>query len=409
MKRVLIVSYPFLPASNMGSHRITRFVRHLREFGWEPVLLTAPDAQAIDDIEIHRVKSVDLTTLWRRLKGTTEGGGSGQAVTTSLNRWVMIPDKYFPWIAPAKRVGSRIRNIDVIYSTSDPLSDHLVARHVSKRLGVSFVAEFRDLLLGSPYFARSHPTPFHRALQARLERLVVRDAAAIVGLSRGIGQYFERTYGKPTDLIYNCFDPGEYGPTPPLAEMFTVVYAGALYSSRSPEPFLGGFAQFVKQQPTARFVIVGNSSDLDLPAMVARHGLEKNVELPGRVPHAEALRRMQSATVLLAVQSPDDSIHVPGKLFEYMGARRPILAMSRPCEVAEMITQNELGWVAEPEANAVAARLAEAYQAWGANALPTPKAERFTVRETTRQLAAVLDKVLDTAGKTARAPHPRSR
>src|SRR3989442_8566598 len=173
MKRVLIVSYFFPPASNMGSHRMVRFVRHLREFGWEPVLLTAPDALAMGDTEIHRVKGADLTALWRKTQGGGGGPSRSRGITTFLNRWAMIPDKYFPWIGPAARAGAQIKNIAAIYSTSDPLSDHLVARRLSRQTGVPFVAEFRDLWLGNPYFARAHPTPLHRALHARLERRVV--------------------------------------------------------------------------------------------------------------------------------------------------------------------------------------------------------------------------------------------
>jgi hypothetical protein len=130
--------------------------------------------------------------------------------------------------------------------------------------------------------------------------------------------------------------------------------------------------------------------------MAKRHGIEQSVHLAGRVSHAEALRRMQGATALLAVQSPDDDVHVPGKLFEYIGARRPIFAMSRPCETAEMIMDEQLGWVAEPEEASVAARLAETYSAWktrGHDGLAIQSAERFGIRERTRQLADLLEEV----------------
>jgi glycosyltransferase involved in cell wall biosynthesis len=408
MKRVLIVSYFFPPVSNMGSHRMLRFVRHLREFGWEPIVLTTNFegwalvdehllARVPEDIEVHRVAGVDLTGLWQKFgkRGRSEHGTAparSQGLTTFLNRWVMIPDKCFPWIGPATRFARDLK-FDAIYSTSDPLSDHLVARRVSRQTGAPFVAEFRDLWLGSPYFARAHPTALHRAWHARLERQVVNNASVVVGLSRGISDYFAKTYTKPVRTIYNCFDPEEYPTATTAAGGFTILYAGALYSSRSPEPFLAGFAQFVKKHPDARFVIVGGSSDLDLPSMIAKHQLTGHVELVGRVAHEDALRRMQSATILLAVQSPEDDVHVPGKLFEYIGARRPLLALSRPCETAELITQYRLGWVAEPEPAAVATRLDEAYQAWKSNTMPQPAAERFSVRETTRQLAALLDEV----------------
>ena len=427
MKRVLVISYSFPPISNMGSHRIVRFVRHLQEFGWEPIVLTGEirgwtqvDEQLLEsvptDVEVRRVGSIDLTGLWQSLHHRasqkqpsaaikpTAVPISAQGLSTFLNRWVMIPDKFFPWIRPAAQVGEQIvreRHIDVVYSTLDPASDHLVAHRLRRKTGVRYVAEFRDLWLGSPYFARAHPTFLHRALHAKLEKQVVNGCSAAVALSRGIQQYFEKTYPLcRSRVIYNCFDPQEYPPAALPPEAFTVLYAGAFYSSRSPEPFMAGFFQFLQKhalQPSeARFVILGGSSDLNLNAMAKRQNIEAYMDLVARLPHKETLARMQSASTLLTVQSPEDNVHVPGKLFEYIGARRPIFAMSRPCEAAEMIAAYQLGWVAEPKPDAVTAKLNEAYAAWktrGHAALTVAAADRFGVRETTRQLASLLDEV----------------
>ncbi len=428
MKKVLVIAYSFPPVTNMGSHRILRFVRHLREFGWEPVVLTGkltsgPHcdqkllAKLPSDLSVNRIESTDLTEAWAKLTKRQRSSVATaptnqstpvktQGLTTFLNRWVMIPDKSFPWIRPASVAGEKLirdQNIQAIYSTSDPLTDHLVARRLSQRTGVPWVAEFRDLWMGSPYLARAQPTPIHRAIHARMERNVVADAKTIICLSRGIQRYFSETYpGCETRPIYNCFDPGEYpAASAPDPDRFTVLYAGALYSSRSPVPFFEGWARFLKQceihPGAAEFTILGGSSDLDLAGLARHHGVEKSVQLIGRVAHVEALRRMQSATALLAIQSPEDDIHLPGKLFEYAGARRPILAISRPCETAEIITGNGLGWVVEPDAAAVAAKLVEVYGLWretGHAGLGTQSADRFSIGEAARQLKDLFEEVV---------------
>ena len=144
------------------------------------------------------------------------------------------------------------------------------------------------------------------------------------------------------------------------------------------------------------FAWYGGSPDIDVRGMVERFGLTPYVRYGGLVGHAEALRQMQAASVLLTLQSPEDDIHVPGKLFEYMGAGRPIFAVSRPCEVTEMIARHRLGWVAEPNAAAVQARLQEIHARWetaGHDGLKTSAADRFNVQETTQQLAALLETV----------------
>src|SRR5438067_915683 len=162
MKRVLIISYFFPPTSNMGSHRMLRFVRHLRECEWEPVVLTGklPGWAHVDDtlldrlpkdLEVHRVGNIDLTTTWRKLfastPSATPSASQTHGLTTFINRWLMIPDKYFPWISPAARYARGLK-FDAIYSTSDPLSDHLVALRLSRQGSVPWIAEFRDLWIG---------------------------------------------------------------------------------------------------------------------------------------------------------------------------------------------------------------------------------------------------------------------
>jgi glycosyltransferase involved in cell wall biosynthesis len=235
------------------------------------------------------------------------------------------------------------------------------------------------------------------------ERRVVAGAKTIICLSRGIQQYFTAAYpDRKTRSIYNCFDPEEYPPAPaPETGKFTVLYTGALYSSRSPVPFLDGWARFLAQcqltPDAAEFTIFGGSSDLDLAGLARQYGVEQSVKLAGRVTHVETLRQMQVATMLLAIQSPEDDVHLPGKLFEYAGARRPILAISRPCETAEIITNHQLGWVVEPDASAVAAKLAEVYALWkkkGHAGLATQSAEKFSVGESTRQLAGLLEEIV---------------
>src|SRR5579862_4725574 len=428
MKKVLVIAYSFPPITNMGSHRILRFVRHLREFGWEPVVLTGKLtsgahcdekllAKLPPDLNVNRIDSTDLTETWAKLMGRQRASvGTAtakqstpvktQGLTTFLNRWVMIPDKSFPWIRPAAAAGVKLirdLKIDAIYSTSDPLTDHLVARRLAHQTRVPWVAEFRDLWMGSPYLARAQPTPIHRAIHTHLERSVVGGAKTIICLSRGIQQYFTKTYpGCQTRAIYNCFDPDEYPPPAvPVADKFTVLYTGALYSSRSPVPFFEGWARFLKQcqvpAGAAEFTILGGSSDLDLAGLAKQHGVEDSVKLVGRVAHVEALRQMQSATALLAIQSPEDDIHLPGKLFEYAGARRPIFALSRPCETAEIITENNLGWVVEPDAAAVAAKLMEVHGLWKARGhagLATQSADRFSIGEAGRKLTGLLEEIV---------------
>ena len=420
MKRVLVIAYQFPPVAGMGSHRILRLVRHLHEVGWEPVVMTGQvatgvpvDPQLLDslpaNVEVHRVPSLDLTAMWAAMKKSNAGLPSeppslkSQGFTTFLNRWMMVPDKVFPWIRPAVRAGERLvrdKQIHAIYSTSDPYSDHLVALRLARRHAFPWIAEFRDLWLGGPYFARSQPTSLHRAIHGYFERRVVTHASSVVCVTRGVQRYFDAAYPESrTRLLYNSFDSAEYGTAEPEPDpVFTILYAGAFYSTRSPAPFFAGWARFLAQHRltpgAARIIVIGGSSDLDLGAMASRFGIAQTVQLVGRVPHAEALRRMRNATALLAVQAPEDDISVPGKLFEYIGARRPLLFVGRPCEPTEMIVRHRLGWVARPDAESVAEALSAIYSAWrtrGHAGIGLPPMPQFSARSAAAQLARLLE------------------
>ena len=161
---------------------------------------------------------------------------------------------------------------------------------------------------------------------------------------------------------YNFFDPDEFlaaGPAPQKPDAFTISYVGAMYLSRNPEMFFRGLHMFIARNQISpkqlRFRWLGFIVGIaDLHKMIQRNSIEPYIDFLGQIPHGDALNELRRSHVSLVIQSPNDKIHIPGKIFEAMGARVPLLAIANPCEVTSIIDRTRAGLHCPYDSNAVA-------------------------------------------------------
>lgn len=425
-RRVLILGYCFVDL-NMGGVRTRRLSRLLPRYGWEPVVLTHPrDAGSVPaeatDPRVEEIASFDLTRAYERLRGLGRARPASDStgrpeptskdigLTSEINRWLMIPDKQMTWYRAALRRGRELlrrEKYSAIFASLDPRTCLLVAARLSKETGVPCVLEYRDLWTSNPYYHITQPTPLHRWIHRRLERAAVRQARTVSAVCRGIADYLTAQHGdvlqSPIELNYNFFDPAEYPASGSLSlepRPFTISYAGAMYASRSPRPFFEGLRVFLDKSGLTpaqfRFQWAGGASGIaDFAEALERTGVRPYLDYLGQVPHREALRLLMRSDAALLLQAPDDTIHIPGKLFEAMGARVPLLALSGKCETSEIIDRCHAGIVCAHTAEAVAAGLAEfhrlrsAGRKWEFN---EAEVQRFSAESAVSALAATLDR-----------------
>lgn len=389
MKKVLFVAYLY-PELNMGGVRLRRIARMLPRKGWEVTVLTHPPddlsapVKPIEGVRVVEVAGTDYTRVYRRLIGKKlEMAADGKklkpkstniGLTTEINRWLLIPDKYRHWRRPADRRGAELlqgEKFDVIFASLEPRTSLLVATDLSKRFQVPSVIEYRDLWIGNPYYHIKQPTPVHRWIHQRLERRVLsratRVSAVCQGVAEALGQTYRAQLKSPVALNYNFFDPEEY---PPRSESrdpsrpFTVSYAGNMYLSRSPLQYFEGMRQFIETRKLTpeqfRFRWAGQTYGVnDMEAAMERAGVLPYIDFLGQIPHRQALQLMVDSDAALLVQAPDDTVHIPGKLFEALGARTPLLALAHPCEVTSIIERCRAGIVCPHTPESVAAALTE--------------------------------------------------
>ncbi len=422
-RRLLFVAYPYLDA-NMGGVRLRRIARLLPKFEWEVVVLTHTrndSSVTLADspgVRVIEVEATDLTSLYRRFRNVPEASSppgtklspAAQKIglTSEINRWLMIPDKIAPWRGPATRRGAQLlqtETFDAIFASLDPRTSLLVATDLSGRFGIPSVIEYRDLWIGNPYYHITQPTKFHSWLHQRLERKVLRRANRVSAVCQGIAGYLSATYQrelrKPVALNYNFFDPAEYpGRTArPTNRPFVISYTGALYASRTPHQFFEGMRQFIDEQRLApeqfRFRWAGGAAGInDLAEVIQRTGITPYMDFLGMIPHREALRLMMESDAALLIQAPDDRVHIPGKLFEALGARVPLLALANPCEVTEIMKRCHAGLICGHSAGSVAdalqqfATIARSGGNWPFN---NPAVETFSADSAVGRLSQLLE------------------
>jgi glycosyltransferase involved in cell wall biosynthesis len=389
--RALVIAYDFPPHAAIGTMRTLRLVQQLVREEWDVTVLTSDPATfrpktPLDEALLTRVPSgvrIVRAPSFRgleQLKGLVRRSGHERAAGPSsangrspgraqrsksvvgraidlIDTACAIPDQESAWLLPAivRGLAATARHRpDVIYSSAPPWTGHLVARALTAALRRPWIADFRDPWARAPW--RENRPDFVRRELARLERMVIMRADAVVFVTDGNRRDFEASYGPAVadrfHLIPNGCDPSEFDgliPAPP-GDRFVLLHAGSLYGGRNPLPLLRALAAAIARGTIdpARFRLrlVGQATvpGVDMDAVAGELGLCGIIEVVPRVPRADSLTEMLSSSALLLVQ-PTTTVSVPGKVYEYLAAGRPILAMTAEGETADIVRASGNGVV----------------------------------------------------------------
>ncbi len=434
MKKVLVVTYYFPPSGGPGVQRVLKFVKYLPQFGWEPVVLTVAngDFPARDEsllaeipptIRVHRTTILEPYRLYRRLTGKPadaptdvenipKGNGHrslAERFAAFVRSTFFIPDARVGWLltaVPAARRIIRDEMIDAIYSSSPPYTTALIAGIASWWTKVPWIAGFRDPWIG--FISSPERWWLPRAIDRALERSVYRNADRIEAAWEGILLDFRQKYPAISAdhgvHLPNGFDAEDY-PTPEQRpnDRFTVVYTGSMYGRRTPETFLKAVEELVAEGtiplPKIRLRFLGRFGG-EVQAMLANTAVRDAVEVVGYRPHSESIREILQADALLLIvdESKESAEIVPGKVFEYIGARRPIIALAQEGAIAGIIRETGSGIVA---ANHDIPAIKRAFVECFENSLyhghaVEPHEEvlrKYERKEITRRLAGLLDEL----------------
>lgn len=421
MKKVLIISWFFPPVGGVGSLRPLKFVKYLREFGWEPIVLTCDgdrqdyvqDASLLDEIpdgvRVERVPCRTYTRLWARLARLHL-----YRATAPIRNRVEFPDRWAPWIRPAARRAIELaKEADAVFSTSAPYSCHLIAQRVKAATGLPWLADFRDEWSRNPGLVfRSQR---HVEQVRRLEKTVLDAADTVVSVTNTCTAQFADLSGGPDEnvvTITNGFDPADF--EEPVARTddprFSLVYAGSIYSVQMPHALVRALRELADADTITPDDFVLRIAGQYPPALFA--GLEPFIDARGFLPHRDAVRLCREADALALFITPERGPSAcTGKVFEYLAARRPILALvPETGEAARIVREVGAGDVVpahDVEACKAALRrlvLTKREQGVLEAVGDREQIEAYSRRFLTQALAAELDRM--TGGNTPRLARP---
>lgn len=400
----------------MGGVRVRRLVDTLIRLGHSVTVLTEGAMGVLPQGSASGAQCVSVPSLagrFRRRRSRAAAAdrslsGRDIRITNLLNRWLTIPDPQITWYLPAVREGLRLVRADrpdLIFASQGPRTDLLVAASLGRRTNVPVVMEYRDLWTNSPYRHLAAPTALHRWIHRGLERRALGSAAAVTCLSEGIREHLWAAQPglarMPVEVNYNFFDPPVHAPIHRnTVAPFRICYLGALYESRHPGVFFDALAEIIRRARLTpaqiRFDWAGPIVDIrDLARRVDRNALAPFVNYRGDLPHSEAMAVLQESHVALVLTSPADTVHVPGKLFEAMGARVPVLLVTRCAEAVALVNRTRAGMACRPETEEVVETL-DKLRIWHRSGMPWNFDERevmkFTADAAVTQLTVLFDR-----------------
>ena len=411
MKQVLFVAYYTPPAGGAGVQRSAKFIKYLPDFGWQPIILTVfPENYRLHDpslsADFHPDSPIHRTSAWLLPTWVP------WRVRSWFSRWFLLMDENLGWYPFAVKKGKDILNnskIDAIYSTSPPHACHMVASTLKTHSNQPWIADFRDPWIGN--FSRHQPTPIHRRLDNRLESQVINQADKILVVSPVMREDIQARYPnleqEKVNLLENGFDRADFTAVCPAslpADLFTIIYSGSFYSQGlTPNNFLRALATVIENQhlPRARIQVlfIGNISH-QVFEVIERLGLTDVAKLMSYLPHQDSIAHLLAAKLLLLIigGSPASKGVLTGKLFEYLAASKPILALAPDGAAADLVREAQAGLVVPPDdIPAITHALVEMYTRWEQGRLDiTPRPEvvaRYERRNQTARLASLLDRI----------------
>ena len=422
--RVLIVAYFFPPSGGAGVQRPLQWVKYLAQRGWALDVLTVQDgdyfaedhslsAEVPERARVLRTWSMEAGRLRplraaRRSQGRQVGTAKRSGIIRALQAarpYLLVPDPQVGWLPFAVERGLRAMlgydGPTVILTTSTPFTSHLVGWTLKRLTGAPWIADFRDAWVGNPH-RRSGFAGVDRALEAR----IVQGADHVITTCPTVTQLLQRHRPNAPDrfsTIYNGYDPALFEGRSQVASpgrTWELLHTGVLYGSRDPGPFLQGLAHFVRsERPQVRVRLVGQLDRQraeQLRALIERLELSRVIELVPYQPHETILQWLHESHLLLLLSSAgaESRLEIPGKLYEYLAARREILALIGEGPAADIIAECGAGRRVSPDdPQAIASALAKAYRAHQRGASMRSDPEKIAKYARTAQVET-LDRLL---------------
>jgi glycosyltransferase involved in cell wall biosynthesis len=431
MKRVLVIAYYFPPMGFSGIQRTLKFVKYLPEFGWNPTVLTVtPHAYfAFDDtfldelagkpVEIWRTEPGGIFSAMKKRRTVSLSNERLRKILNRISQFFFIPDNKVGWRRQVRKflAGKDLSHYDIIFATAPPFTDHLIGAELKERHGIPLVLDFRDAWVEYPY--HKYWTSWHRRRHVELERGVVRAADAVITTNRYVRDLLIARQESPDaasriHVITQGFDPADFR-TPTVANVpeldhatINFVYTGIFYEDRDPLVLYRALAAIRTRRPEIyrrmKFYMVGYMQE-EYQEMARTMGVDDRIVYCGYVEHHIAVEWVRRADVLwfnIGAQHKGYETVSPGKAFEYLGSRKPIVAILPENQIREILSGFSHTFIVDPDDHEhLAEVLIDLTERHERGTLPEGDPEAIALydrKRLTGELARIFEEILTTKG-----------
>ena len=425
MKRVLIITYYWPPSGGSGVQRWVKFAKYLPSQGWEPVIYAPENADypALDatigndlpeGLEVIRRPIREPYAIYRKLMGkgvsreVTEISSGKKTWKQKLSLWIrgnlFVPDPRVWWVKPSVKFLKKYlkeHHVDAIVTTGPPHSVHLIGLRLHKALGTPWVPDFRDPWSRMYYLKHLPMTACTWRKLCGQEQAVLDGATTVLAVTPIVQEEFRAQTKTPVAMITNGYDAADFtGSAPEPDGYFNLTHTGLFAKDGNPLALwkvLGEMPSAFREKLRIRLV---GTVDREVLEAISAQGLGENVVALGYMDHAGAVREQRAATVLLLPLRNDPQYRpiLPGKLFEYLASRRPILgigqtdgAMARVLE--DSIAGTTVDWDDENALKQFLEGAWKAFQTLGEVPPTNGNIEKYTRENLAAELARLLESI----------------
>ncbi len=401
MYKVLVIAYYFPPMGLSGVQRTLKFVKYMNNYNWEPTVLTvgqtgyyAHDLALLKEaenspIKIVRVEGNDINSKLKK-KGTLKMPPELlRKILSRISNTIFIPDAKRGWTKKAiKKARELLKNekYNLIFVSAPPFSAINIAVKLKKEFNLPLVIDYRDLWYGNQF--TFYPTPFHKYLHKKMEYEALKAADRITATNRKMKEKILKNYKFLTFediyIIPHGYDPADFkniAVEKKENNKMRLTYSGIFYEFITPKYFLRAFKELSIERPDV-------ASNIELHfigflrnenrRLIRRLHIQEYIKEFGYLNHSDSLNKIMSSDVLwlMVGYSRNVDTHSSGKLYEYFGTKKPIIACLPDGALKSAVEDYKAGFITAPDnIEEIKNTLLKVYELYIKNELPLPDEE----------------------------------
>lgn len=439
-KRVLFCAYIFPPLGGAGVQRSLKFVKYLRKFGYEPIVLTVgkhsnqtgEDYTLLDEVEDVQIIRIDLEkflpealskeeqqeifNLYAGIIQSEEWLNTYSEIINNGNNLKLIPDNQICWVNDCLRqIEEKVNlsEIDIVFTTGQPFSAFILGYYLKNKYRMKWVQDYRDPWGSNDFYIKNYyqNDTYTMKLQQQLEKVLVSASDAIIVVAKGLINEFAEKYRVDKNKIIeitNGYDEDDFKSivVPEVQNSkFTLCYNGSLYGDRTPLNLLKALNNLIEKDYVKKDSVIWTFNGTIENRW--KRELEENdkyniIRYTGYLDHLQSIKKAMKADVLLffGLEGKGAEIGYSGKIFEYIRMQKPILAFSGNGGVVdEMLIETKTGVNFEYEdIENIEKHILELYRNWKNDkndfSPDSSKIQKYSRENITKMLSEVFDKLL---------------